>query len=126
MNFTNPNGPSWSPDGGRFWRKDGKLYWSDGEITDDGGIMREMPTMPGVDYSHYENYSEWSDEKRAEVKAKLAAERAELARLEKLEEDEIKALCISAKAKLTKEEYDAIQWSRYSHENPWFMWEDLP
>jgi hypothetical protein len=105
-----PNGPSWSPDGGSFWRKDGKLYWEDGSITDDGGMMREMPTpIPESEWHLYEDYSAWSDEKRAEVAAARKAEREQA----KSAHDEwvavIRALQASAKAKLTEEEYEAVQ-----------------
>ncbi len=133
MKDYSPNGPGFSPDGGHFWRKDGKLYWADGDITPDGGIMREMPPLPGhengvpeSEWHKYENYSAWSDEKRAAVLAAKKTERDAYKKEVEEEREQIKALCISAKAKLTKEEYAAIQWSRYSHEQPHFPWEDLP
>lgn len=120
-------GPSWSPDGGSFWRKGGKIYWEDGDITEDGGMMREMLySIPESEWHKYEDYSAWSDEKRAEVVAKHKAERDQYKK-EKAEYDEqIKALCITAKSKLTKEEYEAVQQAGDAHDSPYFPWEDLP
>ena len=127
MNNESNEGPGWSPDGGRFWRKDGKLYWEDGDITEDGGIMREMPDLrPKSEWKEGENYSLWSDEKRAEVKAAKKAER-DLYEKERADEfAKYKALCLSAKSKITREEYEAIQWSDYRGQDPIFMWEELP
>lgn len=103
------NGPGWSPDGGSFWRKDGKIYWEDGAICDDGWI-REMPDdpIPESEWHKYEDYSAWSDEKRAEVKAQNKIEREQYEASMKLWADGIRALRASAKTKLTEEEWDAM------------------
>jgi len=124
MNIMNlPAGPGWSPDGGKFWVKDNLVYWSDGDITDmnNGGVFR---TMPG-NYTHEENYSEWSDEKRAEVKAKFKAERDEAAAEEAKEDAEQEALCRTAKTKLTKEEYEAVHAAGSYCDCGRFFWGEL-
>ena len=98
-----PEGPGWSPDGGKFWVKGDLLYWHDGTIWDmrDGCIIRSMH------YDHDEDYSAWSDDKRAAV---LAENRAEYAKI-KAEDDcynaERTRLRESARAKLTPEEIEA-------------------
>lgn len=108
------NGPSWSPDGGSFWRKDGKLYWEDGDITEDGGMMREMPTMtPESEWHKFEDFSAWTDEHRSKVKAEKAAERAAAKKAHDEWVAGIRALQESAKAKLTPEEYEAVQMEEY-------------
>lgn len=105
----NPNGPSWSPDGGSFWRKDGKLYWEDGDITEDTGMIREMLySIPESDWHKYDDFSAWSDEKRAEVKAAKQTERDKYEAETKAWEDAIRALKASAKAKLTEDEWEAV------------------
>jgi hypothetical protein len=120
-------GPSSSPDGGAFWRKDGKIYWADGDITEDGGMMREMCLIiPESEWHKYENYSAWSVEKRAEVVARVKAEREQAQKEYDAEAERIKALCVSAKTKLTQEEYEAVQWSQFSYEQPRFCWDELP
>jgi hypothetical protein len=57
-----PDGPGYSPDGGRYWVKGNLLFWSDGGIWDmnEGGLIRTLPEL-GM---HAENFSLWSDEKR--------------------------------------------------------------
>lgn len=48
-----PNGPGFSPDGGRFWVKDNLLYWQDGEVWDmtEGWIIRAVTWEKGDNYS---------------------------------------------------------------------------
>ena len=66
------DGFGWSPDGGSFEIKNNMIYWENGDITENAGttLFRSMPAKAG------ELYSEWSDEKRAAVKAKYAVKRA--------------------------------------------------
>ena len=119
MNETR-NGPGWSPDGGYFWRKDGKLYWSDGDITDDGGMMRQMPCDdPKSFYSGVENFSEWSDEKRATVRAEAQKKRDEYRAKSDAYIAKIEALCAIAKTKLTPEEYEAVEAYGYHEGTYW-------
>lgn len=103
------NGPGWSPDGGAFWRKDGKIYWEDGEITDGNEMIREMIGVK----SDGEDYSVWTNEHRARVKAEKAAERAEAEMAHEKWVAEVRVLQESAKAKLTVEEYEAVQVDEY-------------
>jgi hypothetical protein len=108
MNDMKTQGPGWSPDGGAFWRKDGKEYWEDGDITENAIFRVSLYVAPESDWHKYENYSEWSDEKRAAVKAEYAAkreaeEKEELERIERREH-----LCAIARIKLTEEEYNAV------------------
>lgn len=125
-----PDGPGWSPDGGDFWVKGDLLYWSDGSIWDmrDGGMIRTMPDgpTPESEWHKYENFSAWSDEKRAEAVAENMAKREDAKKQQDEEMARIKLLCISAKSKITQEEYEAIQWSEYRGQDPVFMWEELP
>jgi hypothetical protein len=59
-----PDGPGWSPDGGKFWVKGGFVYWFDGEVTINNGFLR---CMPGG-YEHDNNYSAWTPEYREMIK----------------------------------------------------------
>jgi len=97
-----PQGPGFSPDGGCFWSRGGKLYWEDGEITEDTIIFRGMPMTSG------EDYSAWSDEKRAEVKASVAQRRADEAKEQRRNSVVRKKLYDQAVAKLTEEELWAV------------------
>jgi hypothetical protein len=72
--------------------------------TNDGGIIRTTP-WPTPDG---EDFSQWSDEKRAEVLAKANAERAERRAAEEAYNRELAVLRESARAKLTTAEYDAV------------------
>jgi len=78
-----PEGPGWSPDGGKFWVKGDLLYWHDGTIWDmrDGCIIRSM---------HYDH------DEYAKIKAEDDCYNAERTRLRE-----------SARAKLTPEEIEA-------------------
>jgi hypothetical protein len=62
------DGPMFSPDAGRCWRKNNVLYWEDGDITA-GECSRFIRLMPMPDG---EDYSLWTDEKRTSVKAEWA------------------------------------------------------
>lgn len=61
--MTLPDGPGWSPDGGRCWINDNVVYWHDGEISDlnEGGVIRFM------NYVHNENYYKLSKLRNAEI-----------------------------------------------------------
>jgi len=100
-----PDGPHWSPDGGYFWAKGGKYYWRHGSITTsppcriwDGNVNEELA----------EDYSAWSDEKRAEVFAETERKREEWRKLEVEYQTEQEKLIESARAKITEEEFAAI------------------
>jgi hypothetical protein len=104
-NMTVPDGSGSSPDGGAFWAKDNIIYWHDGAVTHlaRGGLIR-VSYCGGTDG---EDYSAWTDEKRAEVLAKATAE-WEADHVERLAEFNVRtALRRSAKAKLTPEEISA-------------------
>ena len=49
-----PDGPGWSPDGGKYWVNDNRVYWHNGVMLDlrEGGVFRIMPGG----YEHSENY----------------------------------------------------------------------
>lgn len=100
-----PDGPGWSPDGGKFWVKGDVLYWEDGDVWDmtDGGVIR----LAGGPF-HHEDYSEWSDEKRAEVRAIHAASRKIQKVNDRARKKELKALQKSARKKLTDAEFAAV------------------
>jgi hypothetical protein len=109
-----PQGPGWSPDCGgfNFWVRGDKMFCDDGTIIplDYGTLFRTMPVdIPESDWHKHEDCSAWSDEKRAEVVARVAVERAAA----KLAYDKwvagIRALQESARAKLSDEEYEAMQ-----------------
>jgi hypothetical protein len=61
-----------SPDGGEFEIRDNTAYWADGDITEhfNQAFTRWMSSTSGV-----EHYADWSDEKRAAVKAEYAEKR---------------------------------------------------
>lgn len=58
--MSNNDGPGWSPDGGKFWMKDGKCYWETGHITN-GLPLRMMP----LGHEHDEDYSAWTPYQRS-------------------------------------------------------------
>ncbi len=98
------DGPGWSPDGGKFWKKGDKLYWHDGEVTNANLLIRVG--MSGTSCDH-EDYSAWSDEKRAAI-FKETQSRWEAAAKEEKRELEIRnTLRASARLKLTAEEIKA-------------------
>lgn len=103
-------GPGSSPDNGSFWRKGGRIYFEDGSVFDDAGfVQREsLFEIPESEWHKYENYSAWSDEKRAEVMAAKKAERDKYEAEVKVWEDEVRTLKASAKAKLTEDEWEAV------------------
>ena len=95
-----------SPDVGRFVLRNDLMYTEHGAVYTraEQTWIRSMPTATGE-----ENYADWSDGKRAEVAAENARKYA-------LQEEERKAarqaqelLVLSAKAKLTEEEFDAVR-----------------
>jgi hypothetical protein len=100
-------GPGYSPDGGNLWRQGNLIYWQDGDVVNleerDSYIIRYMRLTNG------EDYSKWTDEQCAKVKA----ERAEQIAKYKTHAEELTArrdkLVKSAKAKLTTEEFEAVQ-----------------
>lgn len=101
------DGPNWSPDGGYFWKRDGKLFWEDGEITDvpqDQVIGFRL--MPG--HVHCEDFSQWTDEHRAEVKEAFRLRRETNRKMMALVEENRQRLVLSAKRKLTKAEFKAV------------------
>ena len=99
-----PDGPGWSPDGGKFWVNGGVLYWEDGDAWDmtSGGVIRT-----GLGPYTHEDYSAWTDERRAEVHAEWVAHRQKWKQQRDAEEAARRALIKSAKAKLTPEEFEA-------------------
>ena len=72
-----PDGPGWSPDGGYFWVKGDTLDWEDGATWDmnDGCVIR-------VGFGPYEceNFSAWTDERRAAALAAAAERREQIMR----------------------------------------------
>ena len=102
-----PDGPGWSPDGGKYWVKDGVTYWHDGQTTpNNAGIFFRV--MPGG-YEHDENYAAWTPEHRAAVFAESKARYAVAEERERKEEVRISELRESARKKLTVEEAEACE-----------------
>lgn len=91
-----------------FWRKGNKFYWENGEVTDVPHAAEGITMMINPYSSSNENYSEWTDEKRASVKAEWDANRRATKEAEEKEERERLALVEVAKQKLTEEEFDAV------------------
>jgi hypothetical protein len=109
MNYPGmPDGPGWSPDGGYYYVRDGMIYWSDGEVGDTR--KGQGPCRLGVnsDYSHVEDFSQWSDEKRAAVLAETMRKRAEYAAIRKAAYEEMERLVEIARGKLTEDEFNAV------------------
>lgn len=121
-----PQGPGWSPDGGAFWRRDGKIYWESGHVAPDFGMIRESPeSIPESEWHLHEDYSSWSDRKRAAALAKTEAVQRKTERRERARLRAMKKLAASAKKKITREEFEAVQWSSASGVYR-FVWGDLP
>ncbi len=96
----------WTPDcGQRFIAKGDSLFFEDGGVVpNDGRVMRLMSYEPGA----FEDFSAWSDEKRAEV-AEDWRQRREAATREREAHDAQRAILVaSAEAKLTDDEKDAL------------------
>jgi hypothetical protein len=100
-------GPGFSPDGGHLWRKGDKIYWNDGAVVDLS--ERELYLIRYMPCEHGEDYSLWSDEKRAKVAEEVRIERERYKSEEAIRADRRDALVASAEAKLTEEEIDALQ-----------------
>lgn len=98
------DGPGWSPDIGKFWFKDGLTYCEDGDVLPPDAIYRISSQIHEV-----EDYSAWSDEKRAAVRAEWAMKHAAWISKRNADHDRIEALRKSALAKLTDEEREAIE-----------------
>jgi hypothetical protein len=93
-----------SPDVGRLVQRGGSLYTQYGTVLSSNTIVRMMP----VDYGAHENYADWTEEHRREVRE--AFERQ--GQLEEIE-DTVRlayrdALVEQARVKLTAEEFDAV------------------
>lgn len=98
------DGPYWSPDGGYFWAKDGKYYWESGHVTDCEPLRLGFSS----DLSHVEDFSAWSEEKRAAVYAETRREIERNKARERRYYKKRDALVESARAKLTEKEFDAV------------------
>lgn len=98
------DGPYFSPDGGHFWVKDGTAYWEDGSVMKDIAmcIFRYMP------YEGGEDYSQWTDNHRAGMRAEYERKRDACNAKQLKQEGEWKQLRESAREKITEKEYDAI------------------
>ena len=102
-------GPGWSPDGGYFWVRGHEIFWEDGSI---GDITtgKGVPCRVGIGAPPtIEDYSQWTDEHRARVVAETKARRANWKKAEVRAWRKGGLLRDSARAKITKEEWDAIQ-----------------
>lgn len=92
-----------SPDAGRLVERGGKYYTEYGLVMPSSAHIRMMP-IDNVE----ENYADWSDAKRREVRraveAEIKAEEAERSR--RIAERD--SLAEVAKSKLTEAEYDAV------------------
>lgn len=99
----------WSPDVGRFVRREDTIYTEHGHTYVDGdGYAFRVGSMSDTPPTDGENYADWSESKREEV---IAMNRARTEKYEEEEAREVKkrnALVEQAKAKLTPEEYEAI------------------
>jgi len=96
------NGHWHSIDGGPCFVVDDTVYWATGEVSPNRGVCRMMKMDSG------EDYSKWSDEKRAEVWAETLRKREEY-ETERCERQKAQDILIeSARAKLTEEEFDAV------------------
>lgn len=107
------DGPSWSPDNGEYWCKDRVVYWWNGAVTiTHPGTFIAIRSMDSGNKTR-EDFSAWSDEKRAAELEKFNS--AEKIRVAKLEEERRKvaesrqSLVDSAKSKLTEEELKALR-----------------
>lgn len=101
-----PDGPGYSPDGGKFCVKDGVLYWHDGTFRklDGSWMVRTMPMNHGQDYSAF------SDEERAALVKKWTDQRIEYENKQRKEYEAREVLRASARLKLTEDEYNAVEY----------------
>lgn len=75
-------GPWFSPDAGMLWVRDGKAYFEDGVVLPVEGLAKmPMRLMRIEDPDAYdppiEDYSQWSEAKRQEVRDSIAKKRKE-------------------------------------------------
>jgi len=98
-----------SPDMGNFEHVGDKFYFEDGDITRDDIVIRMMPTTR----PEGKRYSQWTKEERKEIRANVAKELAEQEATYEKEEKEQADLIASARKKLTEDEFNAVQDSRY-------------
>lgn len=105
--LTMDQGPGWSPDGGYFWVRGDFIYWADGEV---GQISKgNFPCRQGFgDYSNVEDFSAWSDKKRASVLAETIRKRDEYKSAQNKYYTKRSELVAAARAKLTEEEFSAV------------------
>lgn len=100
-----------SPDVGRpVWRND-SLYTQYGEVLSSGAFVRMMP----IDNSTCENYADWTEEYRHEIRQALERQR----QLEEIEKTVRQAyrdtLVEQIRVKLPKEEFDAVYDQGFTH-----------
>ena len=98
------DGPHWSPDGGYFWAKDGKYYWPDGDVTESPPCR--LWDRDGITC---ENFSEWSDEKRAAVLAETKAKQSEREAAQKIYQIRLESIMEIVRGKLTADELQAVE-----------------
>lgn len=98
------DGPGYSPDGGSFWRKGNQIFWSSGDITDlkDGLMFRFMKASG-------EDYSEWSDQKREQVKMEYAEKRRKYKKQMEDHKEWVDFHVDAAESKLTDDEKTALR-----------------
>lgn len=100
------DGPHWTPDGGYFWAKGGKYYWPNGDVTtvqparlwDQGGNLHAV-----------EDYSAWSDEKRAAIWKETQLKRLRIKRDQARYARKLAKAVAIAEAKLTEEDIEALR-----------------
>jgi len=112
-----PDGPGYSIDGGYYWVRGDSIYFNNGQVFPNRFCpMRLGPIEPQP--GTVEDFSAWSDEKRAAVLAESEARWAEAEAREQTAYESRKALCIAARAKLTADEWYAVYHAGGKNENP--------
>lgn len=98
----------YSPDIGKFVRRNDKVYTSGGEIINEsagGPMFREIPSSAAF---FEENFADWTDEQRAQKRAERDRAVAEEKERMRVAAEKRRALIESARKKLEPEEFDAI------------------
>jgi hypothetical protein len=93
-----------SPDIGHFVLRDGQMYTQYGEVVPSSAAVRLMPVPAG---SH-ENYADWTEEHRHEVRKAFEKEAQQQKAAEQAESARRDALVEQARGKLTAEEFEAV------------------
>lgn len=103
----------YSPDIGKFVVRGGKTYTEYGHVHEPkSGMAWRSMSWPA---DSFENYADWTDERRAARVAEVALEAEEYEKKREAERAARRVLVTRAKEKLTEEEFNAVL--SYAHDD---------